>query len=318
MSKLLITGGAGFIGSNLAETLSNNGHELLLLDIRKDPANLSGITDHIEYINADIRHRQRLEKVLRCADVDGIVHLAAVSRVIWGEEDPARCVDVNVNGTRALLDAVGNAGARPWIIFGSSREVYGEPDSFPVREDFPKAPLNVYGRSKLVGEELVREYTGELALNSVILRFSNVYGNERDIHDRVIPRFVLSGLKGEGIEIHGGGQVVDFTYIDDTVDGIMRTIETLETMNRSGRDAYCDDFHILPGRPLTLQGVVRIISEHLDRELPVAYTGPRDYDVERFHGDPSKAKENLSFEAKITPDRGIPLTLDRFREVLDT
>jgi nucleoside-diphosphate-sugar epimerase len=317
MARVLITGGCGFIGSNLAERLIAAGNEVSLIDIKEHPANIGEFKRDVSFIRQDVRSSTRLSDLLHAQSFDGIVHLAAVSRVIWGEKNPERCASVNVEGTRVLLEAVSKLETSPWFVFGSSREVYGEPISLPVTEAFPKKPLNIYGYTKLVGEAIVRQYTERFGLRSCILRFSNVYGGSRDILDRVIPRFILAGLQGDPIEIHGGDQVFDFTHIDDTVTGIVGAMNLLQRTgdNENGSSSFCEDFHLLTGHGCTLQNVVSSIERHLGQDVAVRYTEPRNYDVERFQGDPAKARELLGFEASILPEAGVPRTIDRFREV---
>jgi nucleoside-diphosphate-sugar epimerase len=309
--KIMITGGAGFIGSNLAEVLMKTGHDVIVLDIQKDPRNLINFLDKMEYIHGDVRNKKLLEKMFNRYEIEGIVHLAAVSRVIWGEEDPKRCFDVNVNGTRILLESIEKSRQRPWFIFGSSREVYGESNKLPVCESYKKIPINLYGFTKITCENLLKIYSKEMELASAILRFSNVYGNEKDILDRVIPKFVLSAIYENRLEIHGGNQLFDFTHVKDTVDGITKTIQLLDENGGSNTN----DFHILTGKGTTLQDVVDIISDNLDGVPSVVYTKARDYDVERFIGDPAKADKKLGFKAKILPEVGIPLTIKRYQEV---
>jgi len=317
MSRIVITGGAGFIGSNLAQALVKRGEDVILLDLFKDPVNIEPFNDKVDYVRQDVRDIEKTKALFKDDGISGIVHLAAVSRVIWGEQNPKLCVDTNVGGTHSVLEAVERAGSKPWVIFGSSREVYGESSKFPVKENFPILPVNVYGRTKVEGERLIQEFSHRTNTPSAILRFSNVYGNEKDILDRVIPRFVIAGLKNECIEIHGGNQIIDFTHIDDTVCGIMKTIDVLKKQHTNGNGVNCQDYHLLPGRPVTLQDVASTISNHLDSSIKIRYETPRNYDVTKFHGDPTKAREHLGFTAGILPQDGIPMTIDRFQETLD-
>jgi len=308
--RILITGGAGFIGSTLARRLIAQNEEVWILDIKKEPRNLWGIHDGIRYVQRDIRDRKTLECIFS-KRIDGVIHLAAVSRVIWGEQNPESCADINVNGTRMLLKSIQKSGQKPWIIFGSSREVYGEHKKLPVSEDFRKAPINIYGRTKLYGEGLVKEFINLIGLKCIILRFSNVYGNEFDILDRVIPRFVLSSIKGHPIEIHGGNQLVDFTHIDDTIEGIMKAIQLLNDEHPH----FIEDFHILPGIGTTLQDVVDVIADYTMVDQDIQYKEPRNYDVDRFVGNPEKARRILGFRARIAPEEGIRKTVDLYAEV---
>src|SRR5205823_8124476 len=142
----------------------------------------------------------------------GVLHLAAVSRVAWGERDPHRCWAVNVEGTRLVLEAAAEATARPWVLFASSREVYGQPTRLPIPEDAPRAPINTYGRSKAAAEELVEAAVrrGQLVAS---LRFSNVYGAPNDHPDRVVPAFAQAAARGEEIRVDGPQRTFDFTHV---------------------------------------------------------------------------------------------------------
>ena len=315
MKKILITGGAGFIGATLAEELiKKGGYKVYVLDIKDDPVNLRDVIDEVTYIHGDIRDTELVNNIFRDVEFDGVVHLAAVSRVIWGEKDPDLCVSTNVGGTKTVLEALSKSPAKPWFIYGSSREVYGEPEKLPVRESDPKKPINIYGRAKLEGEKLTEKYVKEYGIDAIILRFSNVYGNEKDIMDRVIPRFVLNALKGIPLEIHGGAQVFDFTFIDDTVRGIIASMEYLQ---KHKGESVIEDFHLLTGKATKIVELPEIISRHLGKNVEVIYTEPRNYDVEHFYGDPSKAEEMLGFKAVMDIDEGIKLTIKRLSKLVD-
>lgn len=312
--KILITGGAGFIGSNLFTRLRSEGHEIDILDIEPIKVKNRVSFSRNKYFQVDIRDQVELEHALRSSKPDGIVHLAAVSRVIWGEQNPDVCWDVNVNGTLNLLGAVERIGAKPWIVLASSREVYGEMNGIPVVENTPKKPKNVYGRSKLVGEEALQEWSKRLGLCSTVLRFSNVYGDVNDISDRVIPRFIMAGLKGKPVEINGGSQMFDFTHIDDTIEGIITTIHRLNSSSEKG-ESFIDDFHLLTGTGTTLQEIVDYIEGSIDKKIIVRYSSSRDYDVDRFVGNPEKALKKLGFKARILPITGIPSSVEKYRRL---
>lgn len=298
--RILVTGGAGFIGVNLARVIAHNGADVIVLDNRPLRADLVDNCNGISTFNGDVRDFGAVKEVAR--SVDGIVHLAAISRVIWGYEDPRTCVDVNIRGTANILEVARQMNPKPWVIFGSSREVYGEPESLPVPESAPKDVVNVYGVTKLAGEKLCERYHNEYGLNVGILRFSNVYGGPNDHLDRVIPKFIIQCLNGDGVSIQGGGQLFDFTHISDTVIGIRKMIETLSSLDGHG---YCDDFHILTGWPTSLQTLVSTIEKSTKRRSEITYEPARTYDVEKFYGDPTKAEEQLGFSAQVRIEDGI-------------
>mgnify|MGYP006284983599 CR=1 FL=1 len=311
--KILVTGGAGFIGSNFIERAINEGNEIYCLDCREDLQNINMFDGSIKHIHMDVCDKTSLYHLFQKHHFDGVIHLAAVSRVVWGEHDPDNCLRTNTIGTRNLIEMMEKTGLKVWLIFGSSREVYGEPSSFPVNENAPKNPINIYGRTKLDGERMVKDWSNRSGNPSAVLRFSNVYGNEKDILDRVLPRFVLRAIRNQPLEIHGGNQLIDFTHINDTVEGIFRTIDYLN----NGCDLH-DEFHLLTGKGTTLQESVKVLSDHTGIDHEFIIKKGREYDVDRFVGDPSKAMRKLNFRAEIRPDVGIPLTCDRFQEVFFT
>jgi len=306
---ILVTGGSGFIGRTLVKKLTDQGSSVIVYDIVPFPEPEHS-NSSVKYFPGDIRDILTLKTIFQKFRIEGVIHLAAVSRVITAQNDPELCWDVNVNGTRSLLDAVSTSLQKPWVIMGSSREIYGEPDSIPVPESYGFHPINIYGEAKAEGERLIREYSEIHGLNSIVLRFSNVYGARYDILDRVIPRFILKALHNEALEIHGGDQVFDFTHVDDTTHGIILAITYLQKQ-KNGRSF--DDFHLLTGTPHSLQEIVLMIGNVLNKPLNIVYKSPRNYDVVRFAGDPSKAYEHLGFEAAIPLEAGIQKTIELFQ-----
>jgi nucleoside-diphosphate-sugar epimerase len=184
LAKILSTGCAGFIGSHLTGDLIAARNEVAVLDInvKKNIAEMN-----CEEIEADVRDAEAVAAAVR--DKDLIFHLAAASRVAWGQERPHECFSTNVMGTPTVLESVRGAGEHCPCILTSSREVYGEPARVPVREDFDKKPVSIYGASKLASEYLVRTYCTAFCIPYAIVRFSNVYGSHRDPPERVIPTF---------------------------------------------------------------------------------------------------------------------------------
>jgi len=305
--RIIITGGEGFIGSNLALKLLNKNIRVSSIDFRKENNYLE--INGIDQYKADIRNYNSLKNTIN--GVDGVIHLAALSRVIWAEKHTQLCLDSNIKGTLNVLEAIQKSKNKPWFILGSSREVYGETNGSPISESNQLEPINIYGISKLSAEKITRLYSSKHNINSVILRFSNVYGGLNDIFDRVTPKFVLQSLMDKPVQINGGEQIFDFTHIDDTVDGILASIDYL---NNNGNERINDSFHILPGEANTLQKLASNIQNILNKEIEVKFAPRRTYDVDKFVGNPTKASEILRFKCKYNFLEGLKRTIKLYSD----
>ena len=295
--KILLTGSSGFIGAALKRLLEENGIEVVPFDIKDNPLD-------------DVRDFSALQS--KIASIHGIVHLAAVSRVKIAHENPLECVNTNIGGIINVLESarlLRTDNNRPWVIFGSSREVYGESAILPVNESSTRKAINVYGVSKLTGEELCKTYSDNYGLKVRVLRFSNVYTGKNDHLDRVIPKFILRALKEEDLIINGtGDEIFDFTYIDDTIQGIQGCIQEIE------RNMHLfDDFNISTGIPISLKQLADTIIKKTRSKSTVEFTKPRSYDVNKFYANPSKAIELLGLSPKVTLDKGIDLSITELK-----
>lgn len=221
MRKVLITGGAGFIGSHLAELCLYKGNSVIIIDnlSRGKKENLVKIFKMIEFYHENILTTSKLELLIKKSDV--IFHLAALSRVIPCIENPELCFINNIQITELVTRICSKYGKK--IIFSSSREVYGQGIFFPVNETHPLNPENPYGASKVASEKIICTYANCYNLNYGILRLSNVYG-PRD-HDRVIPTFIEKGMANEPIILYGGNQIIDFIFIKDVIDALFKSID---------------------------------------------------------------------------------------------
>jgi UDP-glucose 4-epimerase len=296
--KLLLTGSSGFIGSALKRLLEEEGIEVVPFDIKDNPLD-------------DVRDFSALQsKVL---GVDGIVHLAAVSRVKIAHENPLECVNTNIGGIINVLESTRLFRAdndKPWVIFGSSREVYGESAILPVNESSTRKAINIYGVSKLSGEELCKVYSENYGLKVRVLRFSNVYTGKNDHLDRVIPKFILQAFNEEDLIINGTGEeIFDFTYIDDTIQGIWGCVQEIERNNH-----LFDDFNLSTGIPISLKQLAGTIIKKTRSKSKVDFTKPRSYDVNKFYANPSKAIKILGFLPNVTLDEGIDLSIAELRK----
>ena len=302
--SLLITGGGGLIGTHLRRQFERQGHRVETLDLKEH--DLDGIPiDHVGDVTTI--NKMGLEQI----EYNGIIHLAAVSRVIDAELDKEECTRVNIGGTQEVLSFARKTNVK-WFIFGSSREVYGEASSLPVREVDGVAPLNHYGVVKVDGERLVKEFCNHHGLASCNLRFSNVYGHPGDHKTRLINAFVFRALQSKPLEIHGGGQVFDFTHVNDTAESVFKAACLLQLHGTS-----LPDMHISPGEPVAIEDLAALVLELTNSTSEIIFTSGRDYDVEHFFGDASRMIEVLNHKCAISLESGLRESIDLARKKLE-
>ena len=288
MRKILVTGSEGLVGTALSAELRARGFEVAGLDLKLPPGHPGRV---------DIADREHVAPLVDgCC---GVVHLAAVARVAWAERDPERCWQTNVEGTRSLLAAAQRAAARAWLLFASSREVYGEPTRLPVAEDDALRPVNVYGRSKAEGERLVLDARQD-GIATAVVRFANVYGSTDDHPDRVVPAFARAAVEGSDLCVGGSGSTFDFTHLDDTVAGVLAAIEALEHGERR-----LPTIHFCTGRGTTLGELARVANRAGGQRSRIVELPQRAYDVTRFVGDPRRARAVLGWQASTDLVEGV-------------
>lgn len=285
--QILVTGSGGLIGSSLCNVLRNNGYQVKGFDL---------LSPGTEY--GDVRDLQAVEKAVE--GCSGVVHLAAVSRVIYGEQFPELCRDVNIGGLQNLLTAIGKQQESPWLIFASSREVYGNAEPLPVKESWPLQPINTYGETKQISEEMIRNQSETEGLRAIILRFSNVFGGINDYEDRVIPAFVSAALNNKPLRVDGEASTFDFTFLEDVLDGIVRCCSLLE----SGK-SLTGPVHLVSGTPTTLGELARTILEITGSSSGIDITPSRNYDVGKFFGDPAEACKALGWKHHTSLETGL-------------
>lgn len=312
MTKVLITGGNGFVGSHLAEALTELGESVTLFDLRFSENTASM---RCPKIRGDVRDYAAVNEAVE--GQDAVFHLAAVSRVAWGQADPYTCWTTNLMGTVNVLEACRKASSEPTVFYASSREVYGEPRSLPVAESHPKKPRSVYGMTKLCAERACLSYADPFLSHGrfgpVIFRFSNVYGSERDLPQRVIPKFLTQALLGEDITLYGGEQVLDFTFIDDTIRGI---VSAYCLSLDGGRELFGQKFHLVTGRGVSIADLATMIVDLTGSSSRILYRDPNNFEVRTFIGDPEKAHKMLGYGARVPLEDGLKILEDRMIPVL--
>jgi len=268
-----------------------------------------------EKIRGDVRDYGAVKKAVE--GKDAVFHFGAVSRVAWGQEDPFTCWMTNQLGTLNLLEACKKSETRPVLFYASSREVYGEPLYLPVDENHPKRPISVYGMSKLSAEKACMSYSRGLgnvgSVDHVVFRFSNVYGSERDLPERVIPKFMTKALRGDDITLYGGGQILDFTFLDDTISGILKAYAACFD---SEPNLFGEDFHFVTGRGVSVSDLATMIVEMVGSSSKIITSGSNTFEVRRFVGNPEKSRRMLDYESRVRLEDGLKILRERMAPVI--
>jgi UDP-glucose 4-epimerase len=272
---LLVTGSEGLIGRHLSSRIEAAGIAVRKLDVRRS-------------IREDVRKVDALASALQ--DVTGVVHLAAVSRVVWAERQPRNCWSTNVDALESLLQLCHASSLRPWVLFVSSREVYGDAKPLPVAEDAPFSPLNTYGRSKCEGERIAQRANQE-GLRVNVCRLSNVYGCPLDHKDRVVMAFADVAANGGTMRVEGAGNTFDFTAVKDVAEGLWRAVEACIAGER------LPAIHLVSGQGTSLLDLATLAARSAKGTVWIEEVNGREFDVSCFVGDPARAHKLLGWKA---------------------
>ncbi len=307
--KYLITGGAGFIGSNLVEELLRRGHEVRVLDnfSTGNRANLEPFKDRIEIFEGDLRSYHIVRQAVE--GVDFILHQGALPSVPRSIQDPITSNEVNVTGTLNILDAAVAAGVKR-VVFASSSSIYGDSPTLPKREDMIPNPLSPYAVSKLAGEKYCQVFARIYGLHTVALRYFNVFGprqNPDSQYSAVIPKFIKAILTDQQPVIYGDGeQSRDFTYIANVVEANILATE----VDSPAGEVYNCAVH----QRITLNELVTTINRIVGKNIPPVYADPRPGDVKHSFADISKIQQQMGYQPKIKFEEGLRLTIEWFRK----
>jgi nucleoside-diphosphate-sugar epimerase len=310
MKTYLVTGGAGFIGSHLAEELVRRGEKVRVLDsfITGKRDNLAPFRSFIELIEGDIRDVDTCRRALR--GVDYVFHQAALPSVPRSIQEPLLANDINVNGTLNLLVACAEAKVKRFV-YASSSSVYGDDPVIPKREGSEGSQLSPYAVQKLVGEKYCRVFHDIYGLETVCLRYFNVFGPRQDPFSQyaaAIPLFINLMMAGDRPQIFGDGeQSRDFTYVANVVEGNLRALEAPD-------EAFGEVFNIACGEKITVNALVREIGELLGTSVQPFYTDPRPGDILHSCADIEKARRMLGFEPVVGFKQGLRRTAQWYKE----
>jgi UDP-N-acetylglucosamine/UDP-N-acetyl-alpha-D-glucosaminouronate 4-epimerase len=299
----LVTGGAGFIGSNLVRGLLERGDHVRVLDnfSTGSRGNLEGLD--IEVIEGELRSYERVHNAVRGVDV--VYHLGALGSVPRSVQDPLTSSAVNVEGTLNVLLAARDEGVRR-VVYSSSSSVYGTRRDLPVTEQTPPDPLSPYGVAKLAAERYCVSFSRVYTLETVVLRFFNVFGPRQSPlsqYAAVVPLFVTAIGQGEPITIEGDGeQSRDFTYVTNVVDASIRAAEA------EGASGHI--FNVSSGSPATVNQLADAIGRIAGKQVARQFAPPRTGDIRDSWADIGAAREALGFEPRIDLDEGLRLTVE--------
>ncbi len=300
--KILITGGAGFVGANLVRLLLKEKYQIRVLDNfstgKRD--NLNGLD--LEIVQGDIRDEGKVAQIL--SGIDGVVHLAAQTGVPGSLADPRRDCEVNVVGTLNMLEASRKAGVRKFV-FASSNAPLGRQQP-PATEEKAPLPMSPYGASKLAGEGYCLAYHGSWGLGTIILRFANLYGPYSAHKDSVVAKFFKDIVATGSITIDGDGrQTRDFIYVGDLCRAVKLALES---------DISGEVFQIATGVETSIHQLAELVRQVVGRDIEMAQAPARQGDIDKNYSAITKAREVLGWEPKVGLEEGLEETWGWFRQ----
>jgi nucleoside-diphosphate-sugar epimerase len=309
MARYLVTGGAGFIGSNIAEELVRLGEEVVVFDNLSTghEGNIEHIRQDITFVKGDIRNASEVRMALE--GVDYVLHQAALASVPRSIDDPLLVNEVNVGGTLTVLDESRHASVK-CVVYAASSSAYGDSEVLPKREDMLPAPLSPYAVSKLVGEHYCSVYSKVYGLPTISIRYFNVFGPRQDPASQyaaVIPIFISHLLDGKAPTIYGDGeQSRDFTYVGNIVKANIMAAQS---------DKAAGQFvNVACGGRFTLNELYGMLCELIGVSIDPVYSDQRQGDVKHSHADISMAEELLGYSVETDFEEGLKRTVEWYRQ----
>jgi nucleoside-diphosphate-sugar epimerase len=309
MALFLVTGGAGFIGSHLVEELLGRGEQVRVLDnfSTGKRERLTPFANRIDIVEGDLRSQHTVRHATD--GVDYILHQGALPSVPRSIEDPITTNDVNIGGTLNVLDAAREAGVKR-VVFASSSSVYGSGEGMPKREDMLPQPISPYAVTKLTGEKYCQVFSETYGLETVALRYFNVFGPGMDpnsAYSAFIAIFIVGMLEGRALTVNGDGTIArDFTYITNVVHANMCAVEA--------RDAAGGVFNIGCGDSLSLNGIIDRLRELIGVRGDISYGPAKKGDLPRSEADISAARDRLGYAPLVLAAEGLERAVSWYRD----
>ena len=305
--RILVTGGAGFIGSHVVDAYIAAGHEVAILDDFSN-GNQANVNREAQVLRLDVRNKEGVAAAIAAFRPDVVNHHAAQSEVPKSLADPGFDAMVNIVGGLNVLQASVSSGVRKFIFISTGGALYGEPDVVPADEDHPLRPLSPYGTSKLAFEQYLGTFQRTYGLEYTVLRYANIYGPRQDFHaeeGRVIAIFASRMVAGKPLTIDGDGeQARDMLYVADVA------VANIAALHRGAGGSY----HISTGIPVTINELFRKLAILTDYKLEPNFGPHRKGDVFRIALDNTRAQRDLDWHPKLTLEEGLADTVAYFRQ----
>jgi nucleoside-diphosphate-sugar epimerase len=311
MALYLVTGGAGFIGSHIVEELVGRGEQVRVLDnfSTGKRENLTPFLGEIELIEGDMRSYHIVREAVQGADY--VLHQGALPSVPRSINDPITTNEVNVGGTLNILDAARDAKVKR-VVYASSSSVYGANKALPKQEEMMPQPISPYAVAKLTGEKYCHVFSRTYGLETVALRYFNVFGPRQDpesAYAAFIPKFIVGMMEGQSLTIDGdGSQSRDFTYVSNVVRGNLLALEAEEVGG--------EVFNMACGSSMSLNDIVEHLRRLLGCEGDISYGPPRAGDVPMSLADIGRARERLGYEPEISVEEGLEKVVEWFQKAI--
>jgi len=302
---ILITGGAGFIGSNLVRACLRKGYLVRVIDNLSTgkKENLKDVINKIKFFKADINNQAGLKRAMQ--GVDYVFHEAAMASVIRSFKEPHLVNKANVEGTLNVLMAAKEAGVKR-VVYAASSSAYGDSKVYPTKEIQKPMPISNYGVSKLTGEYYMSVFFKLYGLETICLRYFNVFGPFQDPHSEyaaVIPRFISAAIKNQPVTIYGDGkQTRDFTFIKNIIEANLKAIT-------APKNACGQTYNVALGKRVSLLDIVEGLEKYFDKKIKIDFKPPRPGDVKHSIADITLAKKNLKFRPVVNFDEGLKETI---------